>query len=146
MLTTSQKGAVAETAIAYAATRLGIDVYRPVTDGGRCDLIFDLGPRLLRVQCKWASRYGDAVWIRCYSSRRTANGLTRRKYGPDEIDVIAAYCHDNGKCYLLPGSMSTVRSEVRLRLVPSRNNQVVGVHQASEYEFESLDWSQVTGP
>jgi hypothetical protein len=146
MLTTSQKGAVAETAIAHAATRLGIDVYRPVADGGRCDLIFDLGVRLLRIQCKWASRHGDAAWIRCYSSRRTADGLTRRKYGRGEIDAIAAYCHDNGRCYLLPALMSTFRSEVRLRLAPSRNNQQLGVHWASDYEFESLDWSQFRGP
>jgi hypothetical protein len=39
-LNTNQKGAIAETAITAAATRLGIEVYRPVADGGRFDLIF----------------------------------------------------------------------------------------------------------
>ena len=146
MLTTSQKGAVAETAIAYAATRLGIDVYRPVADGGRCDLIFDLGPRLLRVQCKWASRHGETVCVRCYSSRRTAAGLARRTYAPDEIDAIAAYCPDNENSYLLPAAMVTDRAEVWLRLSPSRNNQLVGVHWASAYEFESLNWRLFEGP
>src|SRR3954470_17527611 len=51
MLTTNQKGAVAETAIAHEAIKLGIGVYRPVADE-RADLILDLRPRLLRVQCK----------------------------------------------------------------------------------------------
>jgi hypothetical protein len=40
MLTTDQKGAIAETAIAHAATKLGIEVYRPIAEGGRFDMIF----------------------------------------------------------------------------------------------------------
>jgi hypothetical protein len=35
MLTTNQKGAIAETAIAPAAVRLGIGIWRPLVDGGR---------------------------------------------------------------------------------------------------------------
>ena len=53
-MTTNQKGAIAETAVAHAAIKLGIDVYRPVAEGGRYDLIFVLDDDLLRVQCKWA--------------------------------------------------------------------------------------------
>jgi hypothetical protein len=54
MLTTDRKGAIAEARIAAAALELGIDVYRPLQDGGRCDLVFDLHDRdrLLRIQCK----------------------------------------------------------------------------------------------
>jgi hypothetical protein len=54
MLTSDQKGAVAETAIVHAAIKLGISVYTPVAEGGRYDMIFELGWRLVRVQCKWA--------------------------------------------------------------------------------------------
>ncbi|MGH3084541.1 MAG: hypothetical protein ACRDNP_10895 [Gaiellaceae bacterium] len=43
MLTTDQKGVIAETAIAHAATKLGIEVYRPIVEGGRFDMIFLLG-------------------------------------------------------------------------------------------------------
>ena len=53
MLTTDQKGSIAEAEITAAAIRLG--VYRPLSEGERCDLIFDLRPTLMRVQCKWAS-------------------------------------------------------------------------------------------
>jgi PD-(D/E)XK endonuclease len=59
MLTTDQKGAVAETAIAFAAIKLGIGVYRPLFEGGRFDLIFEVGGELYRIQCKWAPRAGD---------------------------------------------------------------------------------------
>ena len=62
-LSTDRKGNIAEHAIALAATQLDIDVYRPVGEGGRYDLIFDLGSRLLRVQCKWAQQRGDVVAV-----------------------------------------------------------------------------------
>ena len=55
MLTTDQKGSIAEAEITAAAIRLGVGVYRPLSEGERCDLIFDLRPTLMRVQCKWAS-------------------------------------------------------------------------------------------
>src|SRR5262245_51830843 len=42
-MTTDQKGAIAEAAIALAAMKLGVDVYRPLGEGGRYDLILDVG-------------------------------------------------------------------------------------------------------
>ena len=51
-MTTNQKGAVAEAKIAAAALDLGLEVYRPVFEGGRYDLILGLETTLLRVQCK----------------------------------------------------------------------------------------------
>jgi PD-(D/E)XK endonuclease len=52
-LTPSQKGAAAEAEIAAAAIRLDLVVLRPLCDGGRYDLVLDIGNQLLRVQCKW---------------------------------------------------------------------------------------------
>ena len=49
----NHKGAIAELKIATAATELGIDVLRPMAEHGRYDLGFELGRRILRVQCKW---------------------------------------------------------------------------------------------
>jgi len=48
----NEKGAIAEAVIAAEATKLGIRVLRPIADHARYDLAFDLGTRLLRVQCK----------------------------------------------------------------------------------------------
>ena len=134
-MTTDQKGAVAELAIALAAVKLGIDVYRPVAEGGRYDLIFEIEDRLWRVQCKWAPRRGDVVIIRCYSSRRASAGLVRRIYVPGEIDAFAAYCPQLNCCYFLPYPLFESRTEVALRVAPTRNNQKFGVNWASEYEF-----------
>jgi hypothetical protein len=42
MITTDQKGNIAETAVAASATKLGVDVYRPIGEGTRYDMIFDM--------------------------------------------------------------------------------------------------------
>ena len=137
MLTTDQKGAVAELAIAHAAAELGIGVFKPLTDGERYDLIFDLRPQLLRVQCKWASRCGDVIVVRCRSCRRSREGLVHREYTSAEIDAIAAYSDELARCYFLPFDRWAGRSELRLRLTPSRNNQRTGINWADDFDFEA---------
>ena len=75
VLSTDQKGATAELAIAHAAAELGIGVFKPLTDGERYDLIFETGTRLIRIQCKWAPLAGQTVIVRCYSNRRAREAL-----------------------------------------------------------------------
>ena len=115
-LTTDQKGAIAESAIVHAAIKLGIGVYRPLSDGARYDLIFDLGDRLERVQCKWGPMRGDVIIARACSSRRTAQGLRRRMYAAGEIDALAVYSPDLDRCFYLPAGRVIGRPEVSLRV------------------------------
>jgi PD-(D/E)XK endonuclease len=95
-------GAIAETKIAAEATRLGFEVLHPIVAGGRYDLVFDLGHRLLRVQCKAAPRRGDIIVVAARTSRRAPEGFRRTVYTPDEIDVIAAYCAELDRCFAVP--------------------------------------------
>src|SRR5919204_1263384 len=81
VLSTNQRGAIAEAEIVSAALKLGIGVFSAVHDE-RCDLIFDLRPKLLRVQCKTAALNEEVVVIRCYSTRRSAEGLLERVLHP----------------------------------------------------------------
>jgi PD-(D/E)XK endonuclease len=135
MLTTDQKGNIAELAIAAAAIELGIDVYTQAGEGGRYDMIFGCGDSLLRIQCKWAPRIGDTIAVRCYSARRNHAGLVVRKYSQGEIDAFAANCPDTSRCYFLPAELCIGRREVRLRLGPCRNNQRLRINWAKDYEF-----------
>lgn len=137
-LTSDQKGSIAESAIVHAAIKLGIGVFRPLTDGERYDLIFDLRPTLVRVQCKWAPLHGDVVVVRSYSARRTATGLRRRPYTAQEIDAVAAYCHQLDRCFYLPAEVVVGRKQVGLRVGPSRNNQHQRVNWADAYALEAL--------
>ena len=135
LLSTDRKGTIAELAIARAAYEIGIDVYSPMGEGGRYDLIFDFVDRLVRVQCKWARRYGDVIVVRCYSTRRTRNGLVRRPYEPGEVDAFAAYCPELDRCYFLPCEALPRRNQIQLRLSQSRNNQRLRINWAEDYEF-----------
>lgn len=134
-MSTDQKGAIAETAIALAAIRFGVDVYRPVVEGLRYDLLLDVGDRLLRVQCKWAACHDDVVIVRCYSCRRTRTGMLVRRYGAEEVDFIAVYCETLDHCYLMPPKLFVGRRQVHLRVGPSRNNQRRRINWADDFDL-----------
>jgi hypothetical protein len=133
-MTPDQKGVLAEAAIAWEAAKLGINVLRPFAPA-RYDLVFDTDRSLLRVQCKWAVRFGDVVIVKCATSRRGPHGHIRRYYTADEIDAIAAYCAELDRCYFLPIAQFEQRRAIQLRLAPSRNNQRAGINWAKDYEF-----------
>jgi hypothetical protein len=134
MLSTNQRGAVAEAHIVCAALELGIGVFRAVMDE-RYDLIFDLRPQLLRIQCKTAVLDGDVIVIRCYSCRRSPEGLLKRCYTTDEIDAIAAYCSELDCCFFVPAERISGRSHIQLRRTPTKNNQRLGINWAEDFEF-----------
>lgn len=145
MLSSDQKGSIAEAAIAFAAIKLGVGVFKPLTDGERYDLIFRLGARLVRIQCKWATRDGDVLVVRCYSCRRSRDGLMRRRYTAEEIDAFAAYSAELDRCFFLPIERFPGRSTIHLRLAPSRNNQELGINWAEDFEFDAT-LRQLVGP
>ena len=53
MLTPSQKGSIAESEIVAAAIKHGIAIFKPINEGLRYDLVFELNGKFIRVQCKW---------------------------------------------------------------------------------------------
>ena len=114
MSSTNHKGAVAEVKIAAAATELGIPVLRPIQEHGRYDLAFEIGRRLYRVQCKWASldRKAGVIKISLQSSWYSPAGYVRTTYAEEEIDLVAVYCGENDQCYLFSGAFAAGRRAV----------------------------------
>jgi hypothetical protein len=138
VLTTNQKGAIAEHRIAAAAIELGIDVYGPMAEGCRYDLILDTGERLLGTQCKWANRDGDVVVVRGRTCRHTPRGYVWTTYSAAEIDGIAAWCPETGECSFVPIREIDGRACMHLRLAQARNNQELLVHWASQYRLGAI--------
>jgi PD-(D/E)XK endonuclease len=134
-MTTDQKGAIAEACIAATAIKLGVEVYRPLAEGGRCDLILGLDTRLLRLQCKWAGYRNGVLTIRCYTFRRTRDGYRKTTYSASEIDAIAAYSFELDRCFLLPIALAERHPVVSLRVRPTRNNQRRGINWADDFDF-----------
>ncbi len=145
MFTTDQKGSLAELKVMAAAAALGVVVLKPLSDGARYDLVLDVG-RLVRVQCKWAPKRGDVLVVNCRTCRRGPNGaFLRRTYSSRDADLIAAYCPDVDACYAIPIELAADRPSIILRLGPTRNNQVVGINWAKDYEFAAT-LSRLVGP
>jgi prevent-host-death family protein len=138
VLTTNAKGGIAETAIAAAATKLGVSVLRPIVEHGRYDLAFEIGDQLLRVQCKWGrlDAAGAVIRVNLTSNRVTPAGYVRRSYTADEIDFVAVYCEPLDRCYLVPIELVAGRRAIYLRLKPPLNGQRACIQLASSFEFE----------
>jgi prevent-host-death family protein len=136
-MTSNRKGAIAEMKIAAAATEIGVPVLRPMTEHGRYDLGFEIGDRILRVQCKWGRLEddGSVIKVALQSTCLTPAGYVRSSYTPDEIDLVAVYCQPIDRCYLLPGGLACGRTSIYLRVVPPRNSQRACINLASDYEF-----------
>jgi prevent-host-death family protein len=137
VLSPNRKGAIAEAKIVAAATELGVPVLRPVQEHGRYDLAFEIGDRILRVQCKWGSldKAGAVIKVSLQSCCLTPAGYVRTPYGPDEIDLVAVYCGELDRCYLLPSALACGRTSAYLRLVPPRNGQRACINLSSDFEF-----------
>jgi prevent-host-death family protein len=138
VLSTNRKGAIAETKIVAAATELGIPVLRPVQEHGRYDLAFEIHDRILRVQCKWGGLDADGAVIRVNltSSWCTPTGYEYRHYEEGEIDLVAVYCGELDRCYLLPHELLVGRGGIWLRLTPPKNAQRACVNLASAFAFQ----------
>jgi prevent-host-death family protein len=137
VLSNNQKGALAELKVAAEACALGVPVLRPMQEHGRYDLAFEIGGTLLRVQCKWGAlaRDGSVVQVKTQNSRCTPAGYVRATYAEHEIDLLAVYCGDLDRCYLLPGELAARRNEIWLRVRPTLNGQRACLNDASQFEF-----------
>jgi PD-(D/E)XK endonuclease len=137
-LTPSQKGAAAEAAITLMAIQAGLTVLRPLCEGRRYDLVIDLEPELLRVQCKLAQRLAGVLSVRVATNRCTPRGYVRTSYTADQIDAVGAYSPDLQRCFLIPVAEVSGRQALHLRLDATRNNQADRIKWARDYEFKAV--------
>jgi PD-(D/E)XK nuclease superfamily protein len=135
MLNPSMKGALAEQMIVAEAIRAGVFVLRPIAEGARYDLMFDVDGLLRRVQVKSAARKGDVIVVGTRTCRYTPRGYVRTTYDASEIDAIAVYCQDTNGCYYIPIADVRGRSMIHLRLAKARNNQEFAISYAADYDF-----------
>jgi prevent-host-death family protein len=132
----NHKGNAAELAVAAEAAALGLEVYSPLTEHGRTDLVLGIAGKLYRVQCKWGARVGEKVQVRLGTSRYSpTRGYVVKTYDRTEIDLVAVYCGDLKTTYLLPPKLFEGRSNVWLRTGPAKNGQRAALNWATDYEF-----------
>jgi prevent-host-death family protein len=130
------RGTISELAIAFEAVQLGVEVFKPLSEHSRCDLIFGIRDRLYRVQCKSARRSGQVLEINLVSSWHSPRGYVRNRYSASEVDLVAAHCHELRRNYLVPFErVEHGKSGILLRLEPPKNGQRAAIHYAADYEL-----------
>ena len=125
-----------EIAVLHHLTQRGYVVYQPVSVNCRSDFLVDTGSRFVRVQCKTARARGAYVEFTALSIRSNRTQILGRTY-EGEIDVFAAYCEARDEVFLVPIDEAT-RSNVRLRLAPTANNQASRVRWAEDYLLDVI--------
>lgn len=137
-LSANDKGNIAEIEIAAAAVRLGVSVFRPMTEHTRADLVLEIDGRLFRVQCKWGrlSDDGAALVVHVGSCRRSSAGYIRTTYAESEVDLFGIYSGELDQSYLLLVSMLAGRHAIQLRVAPARNGQRACTNLANQFAFE----------
>ena len=140
MLTSNLKRNLAEMAIALEATKLGIEVLKPLAEHGRYDLAFDLGDRILRIQCQWGTldRRLGVVSVRVGGSRHTPRGYVLSSYTAEEIDAVAVYCQPLGEVFLVPIDVAAGKKQIHLRIVRPRNSQLACINLASDFQLGAI--------
>jgi hypothetical protein len=132
----SAKGSIAEAAIAAEAVKAGVQVLKPLIEGSRYDLAFDIAGRFLRIQCKWGTRQGAVVSAYIRTCRLTPRGYVRTTYDASEVDAFGLYCADLDECYLIPLRDVEGQSKVQLRLTPAANGQELAIRYAETYRLK----------
>ena len=94
---------------------------------------------LVRIQCKTArisKDHASLVFNTSTVSMGGAGNWKKKKSGyRGRADWFAAYSPDTGKVYMVSVWDAPAASEMRLRLVPSKNNQEKHVKWAQNYEL-----------
>lgn len=125
-------GDISEARVIVALTEAGYLISKPFGENARYDLVADDGERLLRVQVKTGRFRNGVIRFSCCSSHAHRHGGMRPYFG--EIDLLAVYCPQTRKVYLLPES-ALVATVGHLRIAPTKNNMSKYIRWASEYEL-----------
>jgi hypothetical protein len=136
-----RKGDFAELRVAADLSERGCHVAIPFGEDSDYDLLADFKGRIHRIQVKYTESDGQVVVVRCRSHSLT-NGKVRaeKRYTATTIDWIAVFDKTTDRCYYCRATeLGAGRAELRLRLVPARNGQRVGVRPAAEYTEPDFD-------
>ena len=59
------------------------------------------------------------------------------------VATFTGYCQEIDRCFFLPYAEFGCRSQIQLRLGPSKNNQTAGIDRADDFDFDARLKSQL---
>jgi len=139
---TDRTGDISEAAIITRLLQAGYVVLTPNGKQHRYDLVIeDADEQFWRVQCKtaWIEQNGVSIQFNVssthyqYISSKRA-GTHKRLHYRGQAEYFAAYCEALDKVYLIPVNDVGI-AHVRLRIMPTKNNQEKNIRWAADYEL-----------
>jgi hypothetical protein len=129
---TKRTGDASEAHVIKALVDAGFSISIPFGENHRYDLVADDGERLLRVQVKTGRLRGSVIKFACCSTHAHRGGTERSYFG--EIELLAVYCPETRKVYLLPESQ-LVATRTNLRIDPPKNGMKKRIRWAQHFEL-----------
>lgn len=109
----------------------GYIVLIPMTEHAPFDLVAYRDGRFHRVQVKYRSARTGSLEVQFKSNWSDRNGVHKALIDKTSVDVVCIYCPETDECYYVrPADHG---NSVTLRILPSKNRQVLRVLLASEF-------------
>ena len=131
-------GDIGEAMAIVEFTQCGFVVSKPLSNNARYDLIVDKNNSLYRVQVKTTQSVKDGKMIFSTKTMNYTQGLLKSiRYEKDEVDLFFLYCVENNwKGIFNAKEVEQIPTELKIRVIPPRNGQKVGIRFAEDYEFQ----------
>jgi len=111
------------------------EVLEPFTDNSSYDYVVDDGESFHKIQVKHGFiENGSVICKTLRKTNMTSSGAKQSTYTSKEVDYFVIYCSGNDKTYKIPFEEAP-KTQISLRLEPTRNNQPERVRWAENYEI-----------
>lgn len=130
-----RKGNIGQFAIGLELTRLGYSVFTEEGDISKIDIIAEKGGQLIRIQSKAITPVNNKLIL----NLKKSGPNYKFQYECGMFDYFGIYDLEDGNVYLVPDSvLSENTNAFILRKTPAKNNQVSGIHMASDYLIKKM--------
>lgn len=132
-MTPVQKGDLGEAAVIKELLRQGFEVFSPVGNGSRIDLVAHRSGHFKRVQVKYANSFNETASLQL--RKCTLNPKYNYSYERTDVDLFALFVHDKDTVVFITADevfgSKTARSSLTFRFAPAKNNQ--GCRMVEDY-------------
>jgi hypothetical protein len=130
-----RKGNIGQFAVGLELTKLGYSVFTEEGDISKIDILAEKDGKILRIQVKAITPTNDKLILQLKKSGPNYKFY----YELGMFDYFGLYDLDDGHVYLVPDSVLANNStSFNLSKKTSKNNQISGVHAASDYLIEKM--------
>lgn len=124
------KGLIGELEFSSHLIRNGWNVFTPLNQNSRIDMIIEKEGRLMKIQVKYCAPSGGCIKVNLEHRIRAT-----KHFSSKDIDGIGVYEPTKQKFYLIPFDKILPRQGIWLRIDDSRNKQKAGINWAQDFEI-----------